>query len=435
MKIENPNDYTPQNTIWAIIAFEGPDRYSLAGGLGVRVSELSESLAALGYETHLIFAGNPTMAAASIDLENRHLWRVAQEVSKRYPKGVYEGEEEKLISFEQETPSIVLNLARRAQEQNKRLVLLGEDWQTAATMIAVHERLYWQGLLDNVVLLWNANSTFGFNRIDWPRLDEHVTITGVSRYMKQKLLSHGIESLVIPNGIPDRHLERIDREAVKAMRDHTEGRILLTKFARFDPDKNWLPAVQAVARLKAMGERPLFFVRGGIESYGVVVINEMKTLGLRVVDLTMSSPTAEEFFAAVEKLKEEADIVLLRFFVPEAIQRILYSASDAVLANSVHEPFGLVGLEVMAARGVAFVGSTGEDYAMHLLNSVSLDTTDPNEIVANLIYLHHNPTMVHDLRRLGHITARLYVWPRVVKDIINKLSYVEMTVPRQAPHH
>jgi hypothetical protein len=39
-------------------------------------------------------------------------------------------------------------------------------------------------------------------------------------------------------------------------------------------------------------------------------------------------------------------------------------SADAVFANSGHEPFGLVGLETMAAGGVACTGCSGEDYAI-----------------------------------------------------------------------
>ena len=62
-----------------------------------------------------------------------------------------------------------------------------------------------------------------------------------------------------------------------------------------------------------------------------------------------------------------------------------------MLANSGHEPFGLVGLEVMAAGGVAFVGSTGEDYAVPFLNGIVLDTDDPTEINIALDFLRAHP--------------------------------------------
>ena len=51
-------------------------------------------------------------------------------------------------------------------------------------------------------------------------------------------------------------------------------------------------------------------------------------------------------------------------------------SADAVLANSGHEPFGLVGLEVMAAGGIAFTGSTGEDYVLSFENAIALETED-----------------------------------------------------------
>ena len=58
-----------------------------------------------------------------------------------------------------------------------------------------------------------------------------------------------------------------------------------------------------------------------------------------------------------------ADVLNLRFRLTDSHKRLLFGASDAVVANSVMEPFGLVGLEAMAAGGVAVVGTTGEDYA------------------------------------------------------------------------
>jgi len=42
----------PERTVFVILSFEGPDVYSQAGGLGVRVKGLSRTLATLGYETY-----------------------------------------------------------------------------------------------------------------------------------------------------------------------------------------------------------------------------------------------------------------------------------------------------------------------------------------------------------------------------------------------
>ena len=47
----------------------------------------------------------------------------------------------------------------------------------------------------------------------------------------------------------------------------------------------------------------------------------------------------------------------------EEISRALFRVADAMLQNSGREPFGLVGLEVMAAGGLVFTGATGEESA------------------------------------------------------------------------
>ena len=62
----------------------------------------------------------------------------------------------------------------------------------------------------------------------------------------------------------------------------------------------------------------------------------------------------------------DADILFLDYFIAERTLRAMYQAADGVLANSEREPFGLVGLEVMASGGIAYVGRTGEDYAVPL---------------------------------------------------------------------
>ena len=89
----------PDNTIFVILSFEGPDRYSLAGGLGVRVSELSDALAQAGFESHLFFVGAPHEPQREVNQAGSHLWRCCQELSVTYSKGVYEGENEKMREF------------------------------------------------------------------------------------------------------------------------------------------------------------------------------------------------------------------------------------------------------------------------------------------------------------------------------------------------
>src|SRR6202011_1184835 len=72
---------------------------------------------------------------------------------------------------------------------------------------------------------------------------------------------------------------------------------------------------------------------------------------------------------------------------------VIYPTCDAVLANSGHEPFGLVGLEVMAAGGLAVTGATGEDYANAYRNALVLETDDAIELVTELNLIQQRPKL------------------------------------------
>jgi hypothetical protein len=122
-----------------------------------------------------------------------------------------------------------------------------------------------------------------------------------------------------------------------------------------------------------------------------------------------------------------ADLYNVTSFMSDELISLLYSGADAVLANSGHEPFGLVGLEVMAAGGVAFVGCTGEDYAVPYLNSVALDTDDPSEITIALDFLRTHPEVAARIRADAQETARSFSWENVITDsLVGKLEYVAM---------
>ncbi len=104
--------------------------------------------------------------------------------------------------------------------------------------------------------------------------------------------------------------------------------------------------------------------------------------------------------------------------------RTTYAAADATLANSGHEPFGLVALEVMATQGIAVTGSTGEDYAISFENSIVTETDDPDEIVGYLLYLMRHPEEQQRIRVSGQETARQFQWDRVIENLLGKLEFL-----------
>jgi glycosyltransferase involved in cell wall biosynthesis len=406
--------FDPKRTVFVILSFEGPDVYSQAGGLGVRVKGLSRALAQLGYQTYLYFCGDPDLPGDEEQEGGRlHYRRWCQWISATHRGGVYDGEEGKIKDWNSSLPtSLIDNVIAPAVAAGSNVVVLGEEWHTSWSMQLISDLLYYRGLRDKVVMLWNANNTYGFHRIDWNGLNLATTLTTVSRYMKFKMWDSGQNPMVIPNGIPRSAIVESDREVQAALKAASGAEHFWFKIGRFDPDKRWLMAVAAAAYVKRRGHRVKLLMRGGREAHAAEVFNLAQHQGLNVRHLDSPADTAG--MSALLRENKDADVINLTSFVNDALVTSLYSACDAVLANSGHEPFGLVGLEVMAAGGLAVTGSTGEDYAEAYRNAVVLETDDPIEIVTELTLLKDRPRLVEAMRRRGRVTARDYLWAKVI---------------------
>jgi len=193
------------------------------------------------------------------------------------------------------------------------------------------------------------------------------------------------------------------------------------KIGRFDPDKRWLMAVSAAGYLKRRGKRVRLLMRGGREPHGGEVISHAQRQGLNVVHV--NAPAEPAGLAAVLRQYPESDVVNLTSFVSDPLLGVIYPACDAVLANSGHEPFGLVGLEVMAAGGLAVTGATGEDYANAYRNALVVETDDTIELVTELNLIQQRPRLAAAIRRRGRVTARAYTWEKVIEQLLLRIEF------------
>ncbi len=400
-----------------VLSFEGPDSYSRVGGLATRIEGLTETLAGLGMESHLWFVGDPDAPGhESRGLLNLHRW--TQWVSRFHPRDVYDGENDKCSEFSRTLPPHLMEEHLRPHlRDGGYAVVLAEEWQTVDAVLHLDWLLRCSGLRDRVSILWNANNTFGFERIDWPVLSRAAVITTVSRYMKHQMRRKGGNALVIPNGLAADAFDPPDKPAVRELRRRFRERTLLAKMARWDPDKRWIEAVEIVAEMKRRRWRPLLVARGGNEPYGAEVLSAVRASGLRMIERTWKSAGVAGLVEALQDVGD-ADVVNLRSYVDPESRRTLFRSMDAVLANSGHEPFGLVGLETMAAGGVACTGCSGEDYAVAGQNALVLETGDPREFLTLFRRLRSNPRQATALRRSGRSTARRYAWPEVAQRVL-----------------
>jgi glycosyltransferase involved in cell wall biosynthesis len=418
--------FDPDAVLFVFVSFEGPDPYSQAGGLGVRVSGLVDALATAGHETHLFFIGDPKLPGEETRNDGRlvlHRW--GQWISANCPGGAYDGEAGKTADLTASLPSFVVErIVAPAVEAGRLPIAVLEEWQTAECACRISDLLTARGMRRHAVVSWNANNPYGFERIDWARLAASTTITTISRYMRSIIRSCGADARIIPNGLPAQALEPVPARDVERMRAIMQAQSdagFLFKMARWEREKGWRQALDSVrlAREANAQRRPILIARsGGPTGSGSDVVDDAESRGLRVVSFESEAALSS---GLAEAARANVDVVSLRFGVSPALARTLYAAADGVLANSISEPFGLVGLETMAAGGVAFTGGTGEDYAIGGRNAIVLETTDPTEIVARWNELAASPQLGLRLRRAARRTARDYACPLVVERMTRAL--------------
>ncbi|MBV8369917.1 MAG: glycosyltransferase family 4 protein [Candidatus Eremiobacteraeota bacterium] len=408
----------------AILSFEGPDRYASIGGLATRVTQLARALGAAGHDVQLFFAGDPHAPAVEPSDPGVTLRRWSQWISAQHPRNAYDGEPGKVHDWETSLPPwIVDEMVAPAQARGERVLVICEEWQTANVAIAIDRLARERGVRAALTLMWNANNTYGFEKTHWPTLTRAAAITAVSKYMKFELSRWNVAALVIPNGIDPALLDGADPEQTKALRAAFGEQPTCVKVGRFDPDKNWLQAIDALADVRAAGIDARLIVRGGKEPYGNVVFGRARERGLAVCRLDYEGSDWRELAQRLAVV--DTPVVHLRAFLDEATLYALYAAADAVLANSGKEPFGLVGLEVMAAGGIAVCGATGEEYAEPFVNAIVCDTADGRELATYLQALFSDPHLAEELRAHGAETAARYTWEHVLESLGRKIAYLE----------
>ena len=415
-----PADTFRDSAVFVIISFEGPDRWSQAGGLGVRVTGLADALADRGHDVHVFFIGDPALPGeerrARVTL---HRW--GQWISRYFTAGVYDGEEEKLRDLTASLPSYICEQILMPAIQAGRVpIVLLEEWQTAECAMLIADQLIARGVRHRAIITWNANNAYSFDRIDWPRLAGSSTITTVSRYMRSIIRARGIDALVVPNGIPDRLTTPVNRSEVRELRSAFSGVPFFFKMARWGDDKGWIQALDAVRLLRERGDRTVLIARtGGPTGSGAPLNGYAYARDLRVVQVDSDTQLNA---AAAEAAAGATDVLSLRFGVNEALARRIYAAADGTLANSVSEPFGLVGLEAMAAGGLVYTGGTGEDYAVSGRNAVVLETLHPAEIVDRAQELRRSPDDARRLRRAARHSARDFSWVRAAEALFRVIG-------------
>lgn len=421
------------------LSFEGPDPYSCAGGLAARVTSLDETLAAFGHRVDLYFVGDPRRAPT----ERRNgvaLHRWCQAISSESPDGsVYDDEERKIADLCVSMPEHLMRVIVHDLRRGIRPVVLAEDWHMAWPLICLHDKLTTRGLRDRVSLAWTANNRSGFDRIDFARLSSAATILTISKAMKALMQQFGVNPRVVPNGLGEAWMTPDASDlgtgqpgpAPGRLTEMLAGRLLVAKVGRWDPDKRWAMAIEAIAALADQARPAVLLARGWNGSAADTA--HAAELRKRAAELRLAWVTIDDGplddageidlagALAAHPLPHSA-VVEIAFPVRGAQLRGLYREADVVLANSGFEPFGLVGLEAMSAGAVVIAGSTGEDYIRPFRNGFALDTDDAAEIVDFLDWLNTDPRRRGAMRQAALATSREYRWVDIAERLMFALG-------------
>ena len=144
--------FTPDNLEFVFLSFEGPDQpYAQAGGLGVRVTQLTRALARHGFQTHLVFVGDPALPGGETREDGRlHLHRWCQWISASHPEGAYADEIAKVHDYQDSVPAFVTQaIVEPAVAAGRRVAVIAEEWHTADALSRLSDSMHFLGIRDS----------------------------------------------------------------------------------------------------------------------------------------------------------------------------------------------------------------------------------------------------------------------------------------------
>ncbi|MFB0520169.1 MAG: glycosyltransferase, partial [Desulfatiglandales bacterium] len=218
------------------------------------------------------------------------------------------------------------------------------------------------------------------------------------------------------------------------VREVLKTEMVFSKVARWRQDKGWKPAVQAIHNLNTLGEGSKLLAHVGMESERQKIAQQVMSLGMVMKNIHPEGDSKEscscaafekDFTPYFEALSGSgtADVFNFAFPVPLSFLRVLYQASDVVLADSDHDPFGLVGMEAMAAGAIVFTSRRAEGHAKHMCNAIVLDKYTAEEIQFYAGYLHMHPEKREMIKTSARQTAERWTWKEVVKRLLCELEH------------
>ncbi|WML45314.1 glycosyltransferase family 4 protein [Neobacillus sp. PS3-40] len=375
------NWQTPGLTI-LILSWEYPP--NVVGGLSRHVSGLAIHLARIGFNVHVITAGNGDLPQyEKIYNVNVHRVKPLNEQDSHFFSWI---------------GGLNLAMVQKATELKFDLIHV-HDWLVGVAGIVLKETFVCP-LLTTIHATEHGRNNGIHNEIqrfihqkEQQLMGESDQIIVCSKYMKSELISvfkvREEKIVIIPNGIEEK---KAIIKSEKVFSDWEDKKIIFS-IGRIVEEKGFKTIINTASLVKEKGLN-IFFVIAG------------------------KGPMLERYRNEVNRRKLSDHLAFIGYISDEEKNSYILQ-SDITVFPSLYEPFGIVALESMILGKPTIVSNVGglKSIIGHMDSGLLMAPGDAKSLLEQIIFLLDNPEKAKDIGFQGKKVVRaLYGWKRVASE-------------------
>lgn len=370
-----------------ILTWEFPP--NVVGGLSKHVFGLSNQLAQMGVEVHVLTAGTEGLIPYE-KLNEVHIHRV---------KPLNE-QDDQFLSW---IGGLNVAMAVKAVELQKEIkfkIIHAHDWLVGSAAISI-KNLFRLPLLTTIHATEHGRNSGIHNEMqrfihekEHQLVEESDKIIVCSEYMKEELnfiFNNCIENVaVIPNGV--------DHEMMKTVVpiEHysiSKNKKLIFSIGRIVKEKGFETIIDSAVLVKKKNLNVFFAVAG-------------------------KGPMLENYRRRVIEKKLEEQLAFIGYITDEEKNAFILQ-SDMMVFPSLYEPFGIVALESMIQEKPTIASDIGglKGIITHMETGLLMVPGNADSLLEQISYLLTNPQKAHEIGSKGkQMVKSLYSWLRVAEE-------------------
>ncbi|WP_141431582.1 glycosyltransferase [Bacillus sp. 03113] len=372
-----------------LLSWEYPPH--IVGGLGKHVHGLSNSLAGLGYDIHIVTARRNDSELEEIK-DSIYIHRV-------HPLNELDQDFLKWIGG---LNLAILEKGIELAKTNSFELIHAHEWLVGAAALSLQEQL-------NIPLITTIHATeYGRNNGIHNEMQrfihekEKLLINGsnfiivCSEFMKEELIQvfHINESklFMIPNGVSEQEIWPTSEVSLSNIPVNQENKLVFC-VGRMVKEKGFDTLIEAASKIKAIRPDVYFIIAG-------------------------TGPMLNDYRQKVVELHLE-DCVYFIGYISDEQRNALYSICDMAIVPSLYEPFGITALESMIFAKPTIVSSTGglKGIVENAKSGLYMVPGSSDSLIEQVIWLLENNEDAIQIGRKGkEAVEKLFNWSSIAEE-------------------